>query len=198
MVVIQWWALMAAVVTGHFLWVTVLAAFVGIVVGELGFCLKTDRRPSRIALPGSILSSMSVIAAFVTYKMFFAPEPEPYVPEQRTNATVRMLEGNRVPNLKHIAGCNNPSDTILWMYIAKGGTRTEHPVDIANFEAQYAHDCGFFIIDTREFVEGPATAFSDVEMLCIKDLFNTNVCRWIPASTIELDPDELERRRSGQ
>ena len=54
-VAIQWWALMAAVVTSHFLWITVLVAFVGIVVGELGFCLKTDRRPGRIALLGSTL-----------------------------------------------------------------------------------------------------------------------------------------------
>ena len=101
-------------------------------------------------------------------------------------------------NLKHIAGCNNPSDTILWMYIAKGGARSEHPMDIPNFEAQYAHDCAFFIIDTREFVEGPPqpTAMSKcyVSRISLIRMFADG----FPASTIELDPEELERRRSGQ
>jgi hypothetical protein len=186
----------ATLLSGDFLWVTLLAAFVGVVVAETGFCLKTDRRVGRLAVLGSSIFSMAVITGFIGYKIFYPPELTPFVYVKRTNATVRTGNMKSAFELKYkyIAGCKDPSDTLLWIEIATGGTRREHPSTLADFQAQYFHDCGFYAIDTREFVEGSAATFGGVDMLCIKDFFNTNICHWIPASAIELDPPELEQR----
>lgn len=178
---------------GHFLWIPPVAAFVGVILGEAGFSLKADRRPVRIALLGCALFSMSVVAGIVTYKIFHPSEPAPYVYVDRTNATVRAGALKAPFELKYIAACRNPSDTLLWIDIAKGGTRSEHPRTVDDFQAQYSGECGFYVVDRRDTVEGPAVTFGGVDMLCIKDLFNTNVCHWIPAQAIELDPPVLER-----
>ena len=67
---------------------------------------------------------------------------------------------------------------------------------VADFEVQYFHQCGFFIVDTRESLEEARENFGGVDMLCIKDkdLFNANACNWIPASVIERDAPASEQR----
>jgi hypothetical protein len=177
---------------GHFLWIPVLAAFIGGFTGETVFCLKTDRRYGRVAALGSVLCSMLVVAGFLAYKVFHPPQPTPVIVEDRTNATVRAR--NEFSGMKRIAGCKDPSDTLLWIEVAIRGPRQEHPRTVADFEAQYFHECGFFIVDTRESVEGARKNFGGVDMLCIKDLFNANACNWIPASAIEPDAPVSEQR----
>ena len=168
------------------------AAFIGGIIGETVFCLKTDRRYGRVAALGSAICSMLVVAGFFAYKVFHPPQPAPVLVEDRTKATVRAR--NEFSGMKRIAGCRDPSDTLFWIEVAIRGPRQEHPRTVADFEAQYFHECGFFIVDTRESVEGARKNFGGVDMLCIKDLFNANACNWIPVSAIELDAPVSEQR----
>lgn len=175
---------------GHFLWIPPIAAFVGVILGESGFCLKTDRHPRRIALLGSALLSMSVIAGIET---FYPPEPEPYVHQDRTNAIVRAGAMKSPFALKYIAACKNPSDTLLWIDIARGGARSEPPRTIDDFQAQYSGECEFYVVDQRDTVEDPVVTVGGVDMLCIRNIFATRFCYWIPALAIERDPPVLQR-----
>jgi len=76
----------------------------------------------------------------------------------------------------------------LWIDIAKGAARHEHPRTVEDFQAQYSDECGFYVVDKRDTVEGPAVTFGGVDLVCIKDFRNSNICNWIPKWAIELDP----------
>lgn len=169
------------------LWWPPLAALVGLIIGEIGFRLKSGQRFMMVAA--------AVVAIAVVYKTFNTKEPTPVAIEKRTNATIRTGSMKAAFEIKSVAGCHDPADTFLWIEIATIGKRHEHPANMADFTAQYFHECGFYIVATREFVEEiPAVTFGGVDMVCIKDFFNQHKCHWIPAFAIELDTPGSDQR----